>query len=245
MNYLKLNENKTEMLLLGSHSNLRKHQVASIRIGDVNIVSETEVKNLGTIFDSTLNMDKFISAKCSSAAYYLRCISRIRKCLDTSSTRTLVHALVTSRIDYANSLLISASKTSLARLKVIQNSAARLIAQASRMDSVTLIRKELHWLPIHFRVQFKILVICFNYIQKTAPSYLCELITPYHTSRTLRSSGKMLLKIPAVSTKFAEKCFHVRAPQLWNSLPETLRSCDNISLFKSKLKTHLFREAYN
>ena len=124
------------------------------------------MKNLGSIFDSELAMDKFISVKCSTAAYFLRCISRIRKYLDTDSTKTLIHAFVTSRIDYANSLLISANKSSVARLQVIQNRAARLVAMSRNREHVTPIRKHLHWLPIDYRIKYKILLTCFNCVHK-------------------------------------------------------------------------------
>ena len=243
-NFLKLNDDKTEMLLVGSRSNLRKCQSVSIIFGATIVESRSEVKNLGSIFDSELTMDSFISAKCSSAAYYLRCISRIRKYLDTESTKTLIHAFVTSRLDYANSLLISANKSSIARLQVIQNRAARLIAKSQFKDHVTPMRKQLHWLPVDFRIQFKILLICFNCVHKTAPSYLCDLIRLHDPSRCLRSSDKLLLDIPFTRSRFADKCFEVKAPKLWNSLPLSLRSCQTLNTFKSKLKTYLFKIAY-
>ena len=159
-------------------------------------------------------MDKFISVKCSTAAYFLRCISRIRKYLDTDSTKTLIHAFVTSRLDYANSLLISANKSSVARLQVIQNRAARLVAMSRNREHVTPIRKHLHWLPIDYRIKYKILLTCFNCVHKTAPSYLCELIRMYEPSRYLRSGKKHLLHVPFRKGKFADKSFEVCAPKL-------------------------------
>ena len=242
-NFLKLNDEKTEMLLIGSRSNLNKCRSLSIKLGVTVIESKSEVKNLGSIFDSELSMDSFISAKCSSAAYYLRCISRIRKFLDIESTKTLIHAFVTSRLDYANGLLISANNSSIARLQVIQNRAARLIVKAQIRDHVTPIQKQLHWLPIDFRIKFKIILMCFNCIHNTAPSYLRELIHIHEPSRRLRSSDKLLLHVPFRKSKFGDKSFEVRAPQLWNSLPVSLRSCQTLTTFKSKLKTFLFRLA--
>ena len=244
LNYLKLNDEKTEVLLLGTRQALSKLPSITVSVGDLQITSDKFVKNLGSIFDAELSMDRFISTKCSSAMYYLRCISRIRKFLDSDSAKALVHALVTSRLDYANSLLISANKTSIARLQVIQNSAARLIARTHLRDHITPIRKQLHWLPIEHRVQYKILVICFNCINGTAPSYLCDLIKFKNTPRSLRYSDNRLLYIPPTKSKLAEKCFAVKGPQLWNTLPLSLRTCMSLNVFKKQLKTHLFTCAY-
>ena len=135
-------------------------------------------------------MESFISSKCSSAAYYLRCISHIRKYSDTVSTKILIHAFDTLRLDYANGLSISASKSSIARLQAIQNRAARLVARSHFKDHVKPIRKKLHWLHIDCRIKFKIRLICFNCAHKKAPSYLCDLIRFIDYTRCLRSRDK-------------------------------------------------------
>ena len=245
-NYLKLNEEKTEILLLGSSLLLQKLSNVLVKVGDIAIKSGNLVKNLGAIFDSRLTMDNFVSYKCKTASYYLRCISHIRPFLDTDSTKTLIHALVTSRLDYANSLLLGISKTQLHRLQVIQNSAARLIFKINKRTHITPIIRSLHWLPIDHRVQFKILVICFNCINGTAPAYLSQLVRPYTPSRELRSSHENFLHVPFTRTKvYSSKCFSIAAPTLWNKLPSNIRNCVNIERFKSLLKTFLFKLAYN
>ena len=245
-NFLKLNEDKTEILLFGSSAILQKLSSVTVKISNTEIVSQNSVKNLGAIFDSHLSMEKFVSLKCQTASYYLRCISHIRPYLDIESTKTLVQALVMSRLDYANSLLLGANKTLIARLQAIQNSAARVIAKVDRRTSITPIRRGLHWLPVEIRIQFKILITCFNCIHGKAPTYLCEILKPYQPTRNLRSSQGYLLCVPFTKSKtFSSKCFSISAPAIWNNLPVMLRNCDNLLKFKSMLKTFLFKRAYN
>ena len=105
---LQLNDDKTEFLLLGTRQQLAKVNIATITVGNTEVTSGTAVKNLGAWFDSTLGMLTHISKTCSTAFYYLHNISRIRKFLSLEDIKTLVHALVTSRVDYCNSLLYTA-----------------------------------------------------------------------------------------------------------------------------------------
>ena len=210
-NYLKLNDDKTEVLL-GNRSAFNTLPRITVSIGDSQIDSEPFVKNLGVVFDSELSMNRFISEKCRSAMYYLRCISRIRKYLDIDSTKSLIQALVASRIDYVNSILICVNKTSLHRVQVIPNSAARLIYRTSFREHITPIRKQLHWLPIESRIEYKILIMCFNCIKGTAHWYLRDLIELKHHSRNLRNSSNRYLIVPRTKSRLSEKCFQVKEP---------------------------------
>ena len=239
---MKLNQDKTEIILFGSDFNIRKQPTATLRIGDHAILSQSEVRNLGAIFDSTLSMDKFVLNKCKNAMFYLRAIYRIRKSLDVDSTKTIVNAMVTSRIDFANSLLTGISQKTLSRLLKVQNCAARLITGSRKSSSITPVLKDLHWLPVALRIKYKVLVICFNCIQKTAPIYLCDLVKLYRPSRNLRSCDMFLLEIPKTKSKHGLKSFSVVAPTLWNALPLYLRNIKSLVQFRKALKTHLFSQ---
>ena len=239
-NLLKLNDDKTEVLLLGSPHNLKKLDKIAVCVGSSKVPSSFSVNNLGSVFDCNLDMDKFITKKCQSAIYYLQCISRIKKFLSIDAKRSLIHAFVTSRLDYANSLLYGSSQSSLARLQKIQNYAARIITGTKRSDHITPILKQLHWLPISKRIDFKILIHTFNSINGSAPSYLSDLLEPYSSIRHLRSNNEQLLKEHLCKTNYGSSSFKNAAPVLWNKLPLHLKSSDSISTFKKKLKTHLF-----
>ena len=176
----------------------------------------------------------------------LRNVSKIRTILSFQDTEKIIHAFVSSRLDYCNSLYTCLSRQAMARLQVVQNSAARLLTRTHRRTHITPILASLHWLPIAFRVDFKILLITYKALHGLAPAYITELLSPYQTNRPLRSSDKALLAVPESRLKMkGDRAFSITAPRLWNSLPLELRTAESVSSFKTKLKTHLYRLAYN
>ena len=113
----------------------------------------------------------------------------------------MIHAFVTSKLDYCHSLLSGLSQNQIQRLQYVQNSAARLLTGTRKYDSITPILKELHWLPMAERIDFKILLLTFKSLHNMAPIYLRELLSPYIPLRTLRSSSKSSLVIPRCMVK--------------------------------------------
>ena len=132
---------------------------------------------LGTWLDSTLSMNSHVDNTCSNAFYYLYNIRRIRNYLFRRSTETLIHAFVSSRVDYCNSLLYSQPAYQLNKLQRVQNAAARLIFLESKYCYVRLLLYNLHWLPVKFRIDFKILLLTYKAINGVSPFYLQELIS--------------------------------------------------------------------
>jgi hypothetical protein len=245
INYLKLNSDKTDFIIIGSKLHTRKHDISPIEINGHKISPSSSVKNLGVVFDKYLSLESFVAEKCRNAMFFIKSIARIRKYLDIQSTKDLVVSLVLSRLDYCNSLLISCNKSQIHRLQLVQNAAARLVFQLKRHESVKPFLKQLHWLPIQSRIKYKILLTCFNCINTTAPPYLCELLNIQNKPRVLRSNTKVLLAIPKCSTKCGEKCFSVAGPIMWNKLPSELQNCKTTITFKKHLKTLLFQQCYN
>ena len=93
------------------------------------------------------------------------------------------------------------------------------------------------------RIDFKILLLVFKVLNGLGPPYLCELLKPYIANRNLRSSKKKLLIVPKCNLKtYGYRVFSHRAPILWNALPDDIRQVEHLQMFKSKLKTHLFRQ---
>ena len=249
-NRLKLNGDKTELTVFAKpRTDSRIRPVLPVlSIENVPIQPQSDCKVLGSFFDSKLSMDVHVSQFCKSANYHINNIYSIRKYLDFTTTEALVHAFVSSRLDYCNSLLFGITKQQLSRLQKIQNRAARLCLSIPRRDRVpvlTLLRT-LHWLPVSFRIDFKILLLTFKCLNGLAPTYLSELLSVRNASRTTRSAGEMLLDIPKSNTKsWGDRSFAVCAPRLWNGLPLFVRSAESVSSFKSTLKSHLFRLAFN
>ncbi|XP_073670896.1 uncharacterized protein [Paramisgurnus dabryanus] len=151
----------------------------------------TESALIKVLDDILLAVDKV-----KSSFYQPRIISRIKPFLEFKDLERVIHAFITSRLDYCNSLYFGLPQSSIKRLQMVQNAAARLLTGAKKSDHVTPILASLHWLPVHFRVQFKILLFVFKARNGQAPSYIKNLITPCSSSRSLRPTDKALLALP-------------------------------------------------
>ncbi len=244
-NKLKLNDSKTEFLTFTPSIHRQVRNDSAMRIGDDMISCSKTAKNLGVLLDDQMSLADHITAICKSANFQLFRLSRIRKYLTPEALRIAVHALISARIDYCNSVLVGLPQSSISRLQHIMNCAARLVTGAGKFDHITPVLKSLHWLPVSFRIQFKILCMVFKTLNGQAPDYLCKAVTQYIPKRALRSSDQRLLVVPKVRTKkYGERAFSFAAPHLYNSLPEKIRMANTIDTFKANLKTHLFRLAY-
>ena len=144
-----------------------------------------------------------------------------------------------------NSLLKGITERSLRKLQLAQNAAARILTKTRKFDHITPILKDLHWLPVRERINFKLLLLTWKALNGTAPSYISNLLVPYQPIRILRSSDKNLLAVPRTSSTLGDRAFSVAAPTLWNSLPLQIRCCESLQLFKNLLKTHLYNKVYN
>ena len=124
-------------------------------------------------------------------------------------------------------------------------SAARLITQTRKRNHITHILMHLHWLPVKFRIQYKILLLVYKSLHGLAPQYLAELIIINCPTRSLRSSHGITLKVPKTRLKsYGDRSFSYAAAILWNQLPITIRAAPSVTIFKSSLKTLFFQKAY-
>ena len=256
-NMLALNDGKTEVVWFSSKYKKTSERAVTtdVRIGDVTVSASSKVRDLGVIVDSSGSMEAQVSSICSAASYSLWRIGKIRKLLDQKMTEKLIHGFVTSRLDYCNSLLFGLPDNVLKKLQLIQNSAARVVTRRRLCDRdhITPVLRELHWLPVSLRINFKILCIIFKVIHhsETAPRYLTEILTVHSAPRSTRSATEIRLQPFPMKRRqdrtlksYGDRALAVCGPNLWNGLPSELRCITNYNNFKSSLKTHLFRTFY-
>ena len=146
-------------------------------------------------------------------------------------TWQIVHAFISSRLDYCHALFAEVTKQTLNKLQIIQNSAARVLTgtiiffhsiKITPLQFFSPVLKSLHWLPVKQRIYLKILLIVFKSLNGLAPSYSSDMVTAYTPARCLQYSSKGLLSIPRINTNSAHGAFSHYAPTLWNSLPSEL-----------------------
>jgi len=143
-------------------------------------------------------------------------------------------------IDYANSLVHGSTNRSIKKLQRLQNTAARIVLpHLSKLPSASLLR-ELHRLPIHSRIIYKLACLTYNSLTTGQPGYLRSLMNYCTPSSTLRSTNQLLLDCPWFSTEFGKRSFSYLVPTVWNDLPLDTRLSPTADTFKRRLKTVLF-----
>ena len=240
-NFLKLNEDKTEFIIFGTKRNIEKVTAWSVSVGDSEILPSTAARNIGAYMDSELNMNTHINSVIKSCYFQLRHLAKIRKYLTIDATQKLTHAFISSRLDNLNALLYNLPDYLLSRLQKVQNHAARLVLRQKKSCHISPLLFELHWLPIEYRTQYKLLLIVFKCLMGKAPSYLSSLVQPYSPARSLRSCDQLL---QPTRRKFGDRAFMIAGPKLWNSLPLCVQQRSSLGLFKTELKTYLFTLAF-
>jgi hypothetical protein len=255
-NDLKLNPSKSEALIVGTRHQMKseKFNSNSIEISGVTVPISDHVKLLGVTFDNILSFDRHTSDICSNAFFHLRALRHIRCKLDKSTANSIACSFVASRLDYCNAILANMSAHNINRLQRVQNSAARIVHNSYGRSSASALLRELHWLPVAQRIDYKVALTTFKVLTANQPAYLRSLLQVFTPVRSLRSSSKgILLNVPLCKTASATRAFSNYAPRLWNSLPQSLRDSAqlergadafSVNHFKSLLKTMLFSSAF-
>ena len=194
-NKLKLSPDKTEFLLIGNERQQSKYlSMFPIEVLGVKSYPVKSARNLGVIFDKNFNFRSHMSAICSSC---ISCIYHIRdlRRIDLDSAKLLVNALVSSRLDYCNSLLSEIAETDLTKLQRVLNRPTRLVTKSPPFTRSVPLLRSLHWLPVKYRVHFKICLLAYKALHEEQPVYLRSLIDISLPSRSLRSNRGITLSI--------------------------------------------------
>ena len=183
-----------------------------------------------------LTMDQHVNNIASHCYKILKDIGSIRKSITKDRLEKLVHAVISSRLDYCNSLFMNISQENLRKLQKLQNTAARLVLGKRRRYSASLSLRELHWLNVETRIIFKTILLVFKVIRGTCSDNLKLQYKQFNG----RPSDFLLLETPNYKTKHGKRLFDYNGSRLWNALPYELRMIEDVALFKKKLKTLLF-----
>ena len=171
-------------------------------------------RNLGVIFDKNFNFRSRISAICSSCTYHIRDLRHICRHLDLDSAKLLANALVSSRLDYCNSLLSGIAETDLTKPQRVLNRLARVVTKSPPFTRSVQLLRSLHWLPVKYRVYFKICLLTYKALHEEQPVYLRSLISISLPSRSLRSNRGITVSIPRIKTNTGARAFSSCAPSL-------------------------------
>ena len=170
-------------------------------------------------------------------------ISSIRRFLDLGATQTLIHAFISSRLDYCNSLLTALPSCELDRLQRAQNVATRILTFTRRHEHIRPVLYSLHRLPVSARIEFKVVTMTFKCLHSMVPEYVTELLD--RSLPVLCSAMELRLCERRANLKsVGGRSFSIMNPKLFNSLPNDLRETLSLTTFKSKLKMILFHKFY-
>ena len=247
MNYLKLNQNKTKMLIVSNKST--KFLSTSITLNKETLMLDTVVKNLGFSIDNNLNYNNQINRVCRYGFFMLRNLWKISSKLQQTSLKIqIVQSCILSHIDYCNSLYFKLPQKQVKKLQKLMNAGVRFIFKLRLSDriSITPYLKKCHFLPVKARIDFKICLLVYKCLNNMGPSYLTDLLQRKSSLPSLRVHGdNSLLHVPRYETaNYKDRKFSFSAPMLWNKLPRNVRESNSLDIFKSRLKTHLFNVSF-
>ena len=242
-NFLKLNVNKTKVLLIGSPTNTHFYRKININYDGVPIDNPPEgyVKTLGVLLDKNLSMEQQVNQICKACYFHLRNLGRIRHYLDIDLKILLVKSYVLSKIDYCNIILANINAALLKKLERVQNASIRFIYNLKKNVHISQYLKLAHFLPVKHRIEYKLCFMAFKILNGCAPDYLNDMITlqaPQHQNLR-RNFDRYRLEIPKNYKTISHKM-----SILWNNLPYSLRCCTELKKFKKDLKTYFFNIAY-
>jgi Reverse transcriptase (RNA-dependent DNA polymerase) len=246
-NDLMLNESKSDAIAIGTSAQLAAHSdhLQSITVAGAVLPVATELKTLGVTVDSRLTFDAHIRAVCKACNYHTWALRHVRHLLTDDVAKTLACSIVGSRLDYCNVLLHGCPEASIVRLQRAQNALARVVLKVPRRTHAAPLLRSLHWLPVKQRVIFKLACVTYKVRTSKTPAYLSELLFTPARSISLRSSTRPLLAVPRTTTEIGKRAFSVSAPNIWNNLPLDVQCSDSLHIFKKRLKTFLFANAFN
>jgi len=249
---LRINPVKTQAIIIGNPKLIKKLVVPlpAVTVNNVEIPLSMEVKNLGVIFDGSLNWEAQIIAMCKKCMGSLYRLRRQKDMLPTVIRTKLVISLVFPTLDYACTVFNDMSAQSKLRVQRVQNACIRFIYDLKKYCTIT--KKycritpyliQTNWLNLENRRIFSVLVLLFKIIVSRSPPYLWELLVfTENVQSRLNRHSRLTLRVPQHRTNKMKGAFSVLAPTLWNAVPLNIRSSTSVPIFKAKLLKHLLEK---
>jgi len=248
-NFLKMNAGKTVYMDIGVYESPFNNITLSDKI---TLEPELKAKNLGFVFDHQMNLDDEVTATIQVCNMNLRNLWKIGRHLSHELKVQLVHSSVLFFLDYCNSVYSSLTEANIRKLQKAQNDAARFVFgiydYKAKRQPVSPLLKKLHFLPVRYRISYKIALLTFKCLNNLAPHYLTSLITvrePNRRASRLDDDFYVLSRPAKPNFRRTEGAFSHAAPRIWNNLPYELRCLTDINIFKNRLKTHFFDIAFD
>ena len=243
-NGLKVNAEKTQLMLLGSHQNLRNISDITVKFRDHGLQTVSETKNLGMIFDETLSWDSHVSAVTSRCFGTLSGLSHLKGHLPPTVISALINALVFPQIRYCISVYGNGTQKNFSRLQKIINYAAKVIFGRKKFDNVSDLLERLGWLSAENLASYHTLCLTHKVLRRNEPESLAGFTTVAVTrdrttpgaDRTTRQDHDIY--VPKWNTNMGRRRFRCRAADMYNDLPPEL-TAQPIPVFGRHLKRHL------
>jgi len=248
-NRLKLNTLKTEVIWCATSRRQQQLPTAEIRVGSDYVRPSKCVRNLGICIDSDVTMKTHVTRTVASCFATRRQLRTVRRSVSDHVFQTLIVSLVLSRLDYGNATLAGIPANQHHRLQSVITAAAKMVYNRRRYDHVTPLLRDLHWLKLPERLDFKLAVTIYKCLHGLAPAqYLADSIQRVSGSgrRQLRSSSTETLVVPFTRLVTAgDRAFSSFSSRLWNSLSNDVTAATTLSTFRSHLKTYLFKRSFS
>ena len=217
MNGLQLNPIKSEVIQFTAVRGRDKvDDVPSVGLSNAIIQPASSIRSLGVTLDRKLSFDQHVNNTFRSCYHHIRAVRHIRESLPDEVAKTVACSVIGSRLDYCNALLSGMSKSNITKLQRVQNTLARVVLRRRKFECITPALKELHWLPVQYRVTFKTAVLVHSMKNTGQPAYLRQLLQDYEPVRSLRSSTKNLNCKTAAGTVLTSRGFRHSAVYVWN-----------------------------
>ena len=250
-NFMLLNEQKTEFILLGKKKTLKDLPKMNIEIGE-SLIQNVSCGNdhgtsLGIKLDDNLSLQRHVNDLRKKCYWKLNNLRVIGRYLNEDLKKTLVKTLILSQIDYCNALYVGLPGYLIKKIQGVINSGVRFIYNLDRDDEVLPYLKKAHILPVKERAEFKVCLMVHKAMIGVSPGYIMDCIKVHKPGKeNLRSSDdNHLLAHPPLDmkSKLSKRCFRYHAPEIWNKLPIDIRMCTDTLKFKKDLKTYIFNRA--